>query len=178
MWYRTIIAKKYTSVIVALWLKDKDASKIALSDNDIDSGSCEPKDNFHITLLYVGDAEALKDKKEMIQTAVETFAKKHKPITGVVGGVGCFNGDEKGKPFYASFDSPDLNEVVQSLTSMMESLDIELDKTHGFTPHITLAYLDSDSALPNIDFANHKVTFDSITLAWAGEQFHYDLSQG
>jgi len=178
MWYRTIVAKKYTSVIAALWLKDKDAKKLVLSEDDVKDGSCEPQDNLHITLLYIGKADDLENKKDLIKTAIENFAKKSKPVSGVVGGVGCFNGDENGRPFYASFDSSDLNDMVQGLSSTMESLGIELDKTHGFTPHITLAYLDPETEIPQIELSNQKIKFDQITLAWAGDKFHYDLSQG
>ena len=178
MWYRnTVIAEKHTSVIVALWLPDDKSGKLVLNKKDIDENSkIEPKESLHITLLYVGKADALKSKKKLIETALETFATKYKAIKGKVGGIGCFAGDGETKPFYASYDSPDLPEMRQELVSIMESLGIELDKTHGFTPHISLAYLADKSELPSITIPEMSLNFDKLTLAWAGEQIHYDFS--
>lgn len=179
MWYRNIVlAEKHTSVVVALWIPEDKASKICLEKADLDENSKpEPAKNLHITLLYVGKADALQDKRELIETALETISKKFSPIKGKVQGVGCFSGDGETKPFYASYDSPELPEIRQELVNVMESLGIELDKTHGFTPHITLAYLDKDSELPSVNIPDTPIDFSHFTLAWAGNKKHYSLSQ-
>lgn len=178
MWYRNVVtAEKHTSVIAALFLPENKAKKLALKHDDLaDGDKPEPVDNLHITLLYMGKANDLGDKRELIETALQNIADKHKKIKGKVGGIGCFAGDGETKPFYASYSSTDLDEIRQELVEAMEALGIELDKTHGFTPHITLAYLAGENELPQIDIPEFGVEFDQLTLAWAGEQTHYSLS--
>jgi len=179
MWYRNIIlAEKHTSVIVALWLPENKSKKLSLSESELPENSKpEPVSNLHITLLYIGKADALKDKRKLIEAALETIASKYSTIKGMVQGVGCFSGDGETKPFYASYDSPELPEIRQELVSVIESLGVELDKTHGFTPHITLAYLEKDAELPNVNIPDVPIDFDGFTLAWAGEKKHYSFSQ-
>jgi len=177
MWYKNVVAEKHTSVIVALWLPQDKAKKLRITKANLPENSKpEPVDNFHITLLYIGKADALKDKRELIETALEAISEKYSTIKGKVQGVGCFSGDGETKPFYASYDSPELPEIRQKLVETMESLGIELDKTHGFTPHITLAYLDVDADLPTVDIPDVPIEFDGFTLAWAGHQKHYSFS--
>jgi len=178
MWYRNVVtAEKHTSVIVALWLPKEKSKKLMLSQSDLaDGDKLEPVDNLHVTLLYLGKADDLKDKRDLVEAALEAMSEKYAKIKGEVGGLGCFAGDGDSKPFYASYDAPSLPEMRQELVETMESLGIELDKTHGFTPHITLAYLDNDSDLPQVDVPKMPLDFDSFTLAWAGDKKHYSFS--
>jgi len=179
MWYRSIIlAEKHTSVIVALWLPKNKSEKLCLSESELPENSKpEPVDNLHITLVYIGKADALKDKRQLIEAALDAISMKYSAIKGRVQGVGCFSGDGETKPFYASYDSPELPEIRQELVSVIESLGVELDKTHGFTPHITLAYLDKDAEIPTINIPDIPINFDGFTLAWAGDKKHYSFSQ-
>lgn len=177
MWYRNLVtAKKHTSVIIALWLPKDAAEKLVLNKSELPQDTkIESADSLHITLLYLGQADELKPKKKLIEAALETLATKYSSIKGKVQGVGCFSGDGETKPFYASYDSPELPEIRQEIVETMEALGIDLDKTHGFTPHITLAYLDIQSDLPTVNIPDIPVTFKGFTIAWAGEKHHYNF---
>lgn len=176
MWYQNIVtAEKHTSVIVALWLPNDKSKKLALKKTDVENP--ESAESLHITMLYIGKADALKDKRELIEAALEAMSNQYPAIKGKVQGVGCFSGNDETKPFYASYDSAELSEIRQKLVETMESLGIELDKTHGFVPHITLAYIGANDDFPNVDVPDLAIDFDKFTLAWAGKQTHYSLSK-
>lgn len=179
MWYRHIItAEKHTSVIVALWLPKNAANKISVEKLGFESNAkLESNDDLHITLIYLGKADALADKKDLIESVIENFAQNNAPIKGKIQGVGCFSGDGETKPFYASYDSPELPILRQSLFDAIESAGVVMEQNHGFTPHITLAYLDANDDLPNISVPEIDVEFTQITLAWAEKQTHYKFSK-
>jgi 2'-5' RNA ligase len=177
MWYKNIVAAKHTSAIIALWLPKKDAQSLCLNKKDFsDSTTIESSDDLHITLVYLGKADELKDKKKLIELALENIAKKYSKIKGKVQGAGYFSGDGVTKPFYASYDCPDLPAFRQEIVDVMESLGVVLDNTHGFTPHITLAYLDANADLPNVKVPDIKINFNEIVLCWAENKITYPLS--
>ena len=179
MWYRNITtAEKHTSVIIALWLPKSAAAKLSVDKLGFESNAkLESNDDLHITLIYLGKSDVLADNKDLIESVVENFAQNNSPIQGKVQGVGCFSGDGETKPFYASYDSPELPILRQSLFDAIESTGVKIEQNHGFTPHITLAYLESDDELPNISVPEIDIDFTQITLAWAEEQKHYKLSK-
>lgn len=178
MWYRRVEAGKHKSAIVALWLNEKDAKKLVLDKKGVPiDAQIEPKEQLHITLCYLGDASALQSKKKLIESAIESFASKHNKLKGHVGGFGCFHGDGKSKPLYASYDSPDLPSFREDLVKTLELVGVEMDTVHGFTPHITLAYMPLATDPRAIDVPDISITFDKLTLCWADSQTHYNLEQ-
>jgi 2'-5' RNA ligase len=166
MWYRTVTAGKHTSAIVALWLPIKEARKLALSSDNVKKA--EGADELHITLAYLGKADDLADKKQDILSALKLFGKRQKPLEGKISGCGRFqNTPDGGEVFYASFDSPGLFEFRHNLILALESAGVEIDGTHGFTPHITLSYIENGEQVPDLTMPDLQITFDEIRLAWA-----------
>jgi hypothetical protein len=115
--------------------------------------------------------------KEDVELVLREFASKHPPVTGIVGGVGRFKNNEGDglNAFYASFDSPILPAWRQSLVEALNAIGLAKDTDHGFTPHITLAYLAPGEKTPEIETGGRKLTFDSVVLAWAGEWEKFKL---
>lgn len=136
-----------------------------------------PSDEMHITLAYFGSAEQMNVSRETLTALVRAFAAEHSPINGMVSGVGRFTQvDADGRSaFYASFDSPMLPRLQSDLIELLDGAGVSVDKTHGFTPHITLAYArigehsDANFDLAQLHTPNTQITFDAVTLAWAGE---------
>jgi hypothetical protein len=51
------------------------------------------------------------------------------------------------------------------------------EREYGFLPHITLAYLDEEVALPEIDTSDIRMQFEAVTLAWGDERVSYRFGQ-
>jgi len=176
MWYRTVTAQKHSGAMIALFLPDKVAKELALDAKDVPGDSTiEPADNLHVTLVYLGKAAEIEHQRSLIKKVLEGFAKKHAPVKGKTGGVGCFAGAKDGMPYYASFDAGILPQFRQELVEALEAVGVDIAKDHGFTPHITLAYLPDGSDIPSQQVESHEMEIGEIVLAWADHLTRYKL---
>lgn len=128
-------------------------------------------DNLHITLVYLGDNRTIDLGR--VEMALNEFRQIQKPIKGKFGGVARFkaeNGDKE--PFVFTFDSPDMPEFYMNLIESLERNGVPYHKEHGFTPHMTVAYLDRDknSPIQNID-EPIEVNFHEVYYV-SGKQWH------
>jgi len=159
----------HTSCIIALWMDTPDAKKIAMPGG-------ETLSSLHLTLAFLGKAAERTDDRAALETVCETFANRYAPISGKISGVGTFF-DADGAAFYASYDAPGLNRFRENLMDALASVGIDVGREHGFTPHITLAYLKGHE---RPEFAwespHDEVTFKRLTLAWGDEKTHYRLT--
>ncbi len=137
--------QQHTGLMVALWLTPAVAEHLA-----IDGG--EPADSLHITLCYCGDAERLGDVAiARVITEIADLARYEPPLVGNVGGIGRFSASSTSDDldvFYASVDMPGLVEFRARLSALLVDAGAPPRADHGFTPHITLAYLSADDPLP------------------------------
>ncbi len=176
MWYRTVLSKKYTSVIVAFFLPADKARELKLQRSELPGESKpETQSNLHMTLLYLGKADELEPKRELITEVLKAFASRNSPITGKISGFGRFTGGEENDALYASIDAPKLPIFHSELTDALEAAGLTIDRTHGFTPHITLSYLSLDDPMPDLQVDNSSITFEKLHLAWAGERQSFSL---
>ncbi|HUW08705.1 MAG TPA: 2'-5' RNA ligase family protein, partial [Anaerolineae bacterium] len=163
-------AKAYTGAMVALFLPAKDAQALAM---DLGEGSLPPEE-LHITLVYLGDSQEL-ENREAAEKAVAKVAQAHQPIEGKIGGYGVFTGGEDGDVVYLSFDAKGMPAFREALAQRLAEAGFEQPGDHGFTPHITLAYLSEGQEPPVLDIENRAVTFDELTLAWGGDRSTFPL---
>lgn len=125
----------------------------------------EDADNLHVTLAFFPD-DSVTVEKSMILSAMQFAAIEvdYTSLVGRIGGYGVFvNGDEQ--VIYASLDAPDLPALRQALCDRLENGRVEYAKDHGFTPHITLAYLPADYSFAGITVPPIDVEIDGLTLA-------------
>lgn len=169
-------APKNTGAMIAFFLPAEFAVPYAGFANDAGPNTEAPGD-LHITLAYFGEASAIADSKDIIVETLRTFAATHGSITGSINGIGRFNSDGSQDPLYASFDAPMLPAFRQALVDALAGAGVTVDATHGFTPHITLAYLEPGTPMPDIPLPPSTVTFDAITLAWGDERLSIPLGQ-
>jgi 2'-5' RNA ligase len=157
---------EHTGVMVALVPDTRAALQLAIP------GEIQPGE-LHITLAYLGEATALwgEDRWRLID-AVSRIVSTWNPIYGKVGGSGYFNDVNV---FYASVDSEELSARRQELVSALTEQGFFIDHSHGFTPHITLAYGVAD-ALPQRDVMSTQVEFRTAVVAIAGEQYFVPLA--
>lgn len=118
-----------------------------------------PAGDLHLTLAMLdGDAGDL-------LPAVEALAAQLAPVDVVLSGVGRFSCPDGTDAFHATVDGPTLPE----LRGVVEALFPEaIDRTHGFDPHVTLAYLAPGDASPLERLDPVAVTFDALAL-WDGD---------
>jgi len=138
-----------------------------------------PAKEMHITLAYFGDVPSLTASSETLSALVRAFASQHSIIHGSVSGIGRFSHeDDEGKSaFYVSFDSPELPGFQHDLMELLDGAGLSADKTHGFTPHITVAYASSETDLGAIEAPTAMpITFDAVVLAWGGEWTAFPLT--
>jgi 2'-5' RNA ligase len=182
MWYRFAKKGGHSSVMVAFYLPKGVAKKLAVGDGDVPGElgiNLEAPEDMHLTLVMLGQADDLEHKSDLIQACLKSFAEKCAPVEGTIGGIGTFTPDgtagdtSASHPVYYSFDGPELPDFRQRLVEALSLVGVDIDATHGYTPHITIGYTKDgtkgNEVLPHVEFAPAKVKFDKIALRWADE---------
>lgn len=164
----------HTGVMVAL-IPDAAALQ-ALADTE---GVTEPADQLHLTLCYLGDSseQPLATNKARVIDAVASWATAHgRTLRGEINGAGRFfhSEDDGTNAVFVSPDVPGLPELRQTLVEAIESAGFDYAQNHGFTPHITVAYVPEEAPTPPIRIST-PVIFDHATLAWGDEQYDFPL---
>lgn len=135
-------------------------------------------EELHLTLAFMPGRD--EDKRDDIENALRTFANSGKAIEGTIGGIGRFNASEFSDGMdviYASFDAPDLPEFRQDLIAALNDTGAVVATNHGFTPHITLAYVEKNSDMPPLFLETIPLSFDAVTLYWGDERVRFDLGE-
>jgi 2'-5' RNA ligase len=128
-----------------------------------DSARLEAAANLHVSLAVFSD-EIAKGTRVLAAMQIVALGCPWDALIGRIGGYGVFaNGDEK--VIYASLDAPELPALRQALCDQLDQLGIEYAKDHGFTPHITLAYIPAEAEFGGIDVPEMDVAIDGLTLA-------------
>jgi SPP1 gp7 family putative phage head morphogenesis protein len=165
-----------SGVIVGLFLPLETAGALV---RQVGLSQAEPPSDLHITLAYLGKVDDARLNRDQLEATLQDFVNSRDdgPIEGVVGGVGRFNHDEGDgtNALYASYDCPELPALRQALVDALDAAGVGLGNTHGFTPHITLAYVPADMPTPDLRLPQIPVTFDRLTLAWGDERIDIAL---
>lgn len=156
---------EHTSLAVMLYPDPESATKLAGIE-----GVTERAEQLHVTLLYGGDATQMTDEAiaEFIvaTSALSTLAG---PFEANLQGIGRFDGGgtHNGQDvIYAAVDSPLIETLRIGLLDELEASGIPIPESdHGFTPHMTLAYIPNgfDSTLTR-NWAPMTVTFDAVSI--------------
>lgn len=167
----------HTGVMLAFFLPSMVAGELVRQTGAVTS-TPEPAEDLHLTLAYLGKTDTLGDSKFQLLAAAERYARYASAIIGSISGIGRFDTDEGDgtNALYATFDAPDLSawrdNLLQELANQSGTLPTA---NHGYTPHITLAYIPTDAPTPTIPVAHVPITFDTLTLAWGDERFDFPL---
>jgi len=170
-----------TDAMVAFELPQAIAKRIVAAAGKLPVGSeITPLNEFHVTLLYLGEVADLNIGRKEAADILRAFAQGRKPIAGRVCGVARFGGKEDGdtQPIVLLFDSPELPQFRQEL---VDSFGVFVpEQEHGYTSHITLAYVPREStvSVSELSQVNIPVTFDELLLAWCDEHSYYPLGEG
>ena len=162
-------AYRGTGVMIALHLSDEVARRVSVPNGTA------PGD-MHCTLVYLGNlGKDLTDAD--IQKARELCGRlahsRTSALKGQLGGMGRFsaskNSDNK-DVLYLSLDSPELPDFRQRLVRALERAKINVAKDHGYSPHVTLSYIDPGDEMPFHRFDPLEVAFGGIGLSVGGKR--------
>lgn len=157
-------------VMIAFFPDEATARQLALDPAGLPNGvEVIAPQEIHLTVAYLGKIDELADfwTEESLLRELADAVEDELLLTGIVNGMGRFTADEgELEPVFLNFDSPALtNFRIRLLDRMGWMLP---RPTHGYTPHITLAYAPAgvDLGLPMPE--RTQITFDAISLAWGG----------
>ena len=158
--------KAHDGVILALRPPEGLAQELALEGPDALGA-----DELHVTLCYLGPASDLVDKKARLLEAVRGLADRVAPFKGSLNGVTRFTETHNGRhAIVLNVDSPVLPELRQKLVDTMHNVGFDVDDLHGFTPHMTLAYIGEEEEMPAVALPEEPVTFDALWVFWGQER--------
>jgi 2'-5' RNA ligase len=164
----------YNGVMIALFPSAVTAQQIAAV-----AGVTVPVEELHVTLAYAGGVDMLTDAQIAgAILAAKKVATYSEPLTGTINGLGRFNASQSsdGKDvIYAVVDLPGLDEVRKWLGKCMGDYEIQPIKNHGYTPHMTLAYIDTGTDSPISAMPTMPIRFDAISVAVGGRRVDYPL---
>jgi 2'-5' RNA ligase len=162
--------QRQTGVCVAFFLDSATANRLALPDG-------EPASDLHITLTMLGNVDDFKSSDiTLLNQIVAQFASEEHTLIGTTSGIGRFaHPGSDVDPVYASVDVKGLHKLRDRLCSRLIESGYQVDLTYAYTPHITLAYVDADAAMPVENIPVIPLTLDSLTLAVGEQRTAYPL---
>jgi len=131
--------------------------------------------DLHITLCYIGDIRSL--DKERIFNAVGQFAAIAHPIKVKMQGIARFNSEMEKDPIVATFDSMgnELVDLRKLLTDILKENGIPYHDNHGYIPHMTLAYIPKEQAIPVDNLDPMEMNFSSVYVVIGQEKTEFPL---
>lgn len=167
---KLLLKGNHTGMMIACFVPKNVAAKVA-----IDGG--EPVDELHVTLAYLGKGLSEADQKKVVDV-VRKLSEVTPPLVGKLAGIGRFSasGTSEGKDvIYLSVDSPALTRFRPLLVDAINSVGISVSESHGYTPHVTLAYIDTtaDSPLKRVEPVD--VTFTHLAAAAGPKKFAFPM---
>lgn len=126
-------------------------------------------DQLHLTLCLFGDTNALGPvQRAEALLAIRDAAACCAPLAGEISGIGRFTNGEQ-DVIYASLDAPALSELQDHICDALEAAGFDIADDHGFTPHFTLAYVESGMPSPIEIVEARPVRFEAIGI-WFGPE--------
>jgi 2'-5' RNA ligase len=138
------------------------------SDIDV-PGDKTPRDQHHVTLIYVGDNLPIDTLAEVIKATYSVTAQT-RPFTVRTTRVASFpvNGDDQdGHPVIAHIESDELHVLRANLADHFKDARVDFNqKFPKYKPHVTLAYAPAaveEFRIPTIEWGAHEV------ILWGGD---------
>lgn len=119
------------------------------------------------------------DQVQLLKDTVEEYCSRYAPLQGTIAGTGRFpatpSSDDK-DVLVQLVDIPRLELLREELIEELADKGIPTVLNHGYTPHMTLAYVDSDYTGECVHPETYDVTVDTLTLAVGAERYVYPLN--
>lgn len=166
-----VLKGEHSGAMVA-WMLPADVAK----EISIEGGE-DPAD-MHVTVLYLGKGIE-PSKIEALRAALRGIAGQVAPLSGTIGGVSRFPATEssEGRDVIVGLvDVARLEALRERIIAAARACGIEPVLNHGYTPHVTLAYVDPSFSGEKREVGSTPVTISELTLAVAGEREAFPLS--
>lgn len=150
------------SVMVALFIPPGIARAIAVDDGN------DPRD-LHITLAYMGENGTESLDRDHLVRVLRSLADETPAVTGVINGRGMFKVGDDAWAHFLTLDSPGLASLRQRIIDALKDSGVEVVENHGFVPHITLTYSQSEEP-PDVLLPKCEVKIPDLTLAWGNKR--------
>lgn len=141
-----------------------------LSDIEV-PGTKEPRDNMHITLLFLGNDVSIEVLAEAMKASLEVTSKT-KPFSVRTSQVSSFptqNPDyhDGQYPIIAKIDSDALHDLREELATSLDANGVNFSKKYPeYKPHVTLAFNEAtieEFRIPTVEWGAHEL------VLWGGD---------
>lgn len=170
-------AETHTGIMIALFVPADAAQELALSPDSLPAGSeATPANELHVTLAYLGQVTEAETTELELLDLVRSLAASLPVVRAEIGGIGRFVQESDGKqPIWLQVDSPLLMDAQRRVMEWSVGNGAQPSREHGFTPHITLAYVPADAPTALIPPPRREIVFDALSLAWGGRVTRFPL---
>lgn len=159
-----------TGAMVCVKVAPDAAKQIAVDDG-------EPADSLHITLAYLGDADDYTPAmREWVITRVTDAVADIECLSGVTAGLGTFTGKDGKRPLWAAVDIPGLEQVASTVRAELPITDAPIHD-HGWTPHLTLGYLNDGDDIPHLDVSGIPLDVRSVHVVFGDVETEIPLQR-
>lgn len=120
-------------------VKEDLANELPIIKSNYQSGKWVPKENLHITMLFLGEVE--KEKLGLVEASMEEAIKGINSFQLWLEGLGVFPNEKNPKILWAGVrgDSDELKKLYSQLLHAAQKKGIPFDAKPHYTPHVTLA---------------------------------------
>lgn len=132
--------------------------------------------DYHVTLALLPEEGV---DIELVKSVCSDVALANSGIAARINGVGVFLETHKAglSAVYANFDAPALAALRADLVTALSDAGLEVISDHGFTPHVTICYVDQAHDPVEIEsFTPFGVFIDQLMLAWDNSRFSFDMA--
>lgn len=165
---------QYSGLLVSVWLDEQTSQAVS-------SAYGQPLSDLHITLHYCPNARQYGDSQMALALGqISDFARGAESLQGKIGGIGRFNASESSEGrdvIYGGVDVPGLAELREEIRLCLAMADIQPSNSHGYTPHVTLEYIESGAPFPVQGLPDIPLTIDDITVSIGDNQAAFPLGQ-
>lgn len=131
------------------------------------------EDEIHLTLGYYGSiAPSDAPEEDFLLGHLKRMGQNFSPFTINLNGITRFSSEDGPDAVVVNADAPEL----EALRSYLRE-ETTIKSEHGFTPHVTIGYVDADGAVPVKRFKPIRVRAEKIMLAYGDRQHIVPLSK-
>ncbi len=130
--------------------------------------------DLHCTIVYTGRVDAVDEAA--LRAAVEDLLGRD-PIEATINGVARFAGaGDDPDALVLLVDSPALEVLRRDALTALAEHGVDPPLSHGFTAHITVAYIPADADAPLTRIDPTPATFTTLAMKWGDERTEYPLA--